>query len=136
MTIGDGSESSNEALDPISPSDESRRRTRRPIKIFVLVLALIAVFGITNSLWPNKDSAAPGESSPATFDLSTFREQEITWDKCASDELVPSDWANEDFDQSAAVCASMKVSASYSSEYGTDLPPLTLRLLKSPAIVL
>jgi len=134
MTIGDGSESSNEAQDTIAASNGSVRRTKRPIQILALLLSLVVVLWLTNSLWFNDEVAAPSESLPATFDLSTFREQEITWDKCASDELVPSDWANEDFDQSAAVCASMKVSASYSSEYGTDLPPLTLRLLKSPAL--
>ena len=66
--------------------------------------------------------------------IASYMTQSVKWKSCDEDKFVPDDWQNKDFDSDAAKCASFKVPASYLSEYGSDLPDLSIEVLKSPAL--
>jgi pimeloyl-ACP methyl ester carboxylesterase len=48
--------------------------------------------------------------------------------------FVPVDWRNSEFDASAAQCGEFAVPATYSDIIGKDLPDLTIKMLRTPAL--
>jgi pimeloyl-ACP methyl ester carboxylesterase len=48
--------------------------------------------------------------------------------------FVPVDWRNSEFDSSAAQCGEFAVPATYSDIIGKDLPDLTIKMLRTPAL--
>jgi len=68
------------------------------------------------------------------FDDSSFCSQSITWGPCDASMFVSEDYRNDNFDQSAALCGSFDVPASYSLDFGADLPDLNIKVLKTPAL--
>lgn len=68
------------------------------------------------------------------LNVASYMTQSVKWQSCDKDVIDSSEWASKDFDADAAQCASFKVPASYLSEYGRDLPDLTIEVLKSPAL--
>jgi pimeloyl-ACP methyl ester carboxylesterase len=81
---------------------------------------------------------SPGAEAPVTapvdLDRDSYLTQSVSWESCSEDSLLPDDYQNEDFDADAAQCGSFDVPASYSSEFGRDLPDLNIAVLKSPAL--
>ena len=73
-------------------------------------------------------------TAPADLDVDSYLTQSVTWDSCSEDMFLPIDWQNENFDADVAECGTFGVPASYSSEFGRDLPDLTIAVLKSPAL--
>ena len=68
------------------------------------------------------------------LDISSYMSQSVKWNSCDEDMFIPADWQSEEFDSDAAECGTFDVPASYSSEFGRDLPDLTIAVLKSPAL--
>ncbi len=68
------------------------------------------------------------------FDESSYRAQSITWRTCDASMFVPEDIRNENFNNWTAKRSSFKVPASYSLDYGADLPDLIIKVIKSPAL--
>ena len=110
-------------------SGTSVRRTLAVALVFILV-AGAASYGYG---YLSPGSKAP-VSAPVDLNLDTYLAQSVTWDSCSKDSFLPADYQNEDFDADAAQCGSFDVPASYSSEFGRDLPDLNIAVLKSPAL--
>jgi pimeloyl-ACP methyl ester carboxylesterase len=112
----------------------SDSNTDRPIRRFIAMsLAFILVAGAAGYLY---GFLSPSYEQQGKADLSvdSYMTQSVKWKSCKQDVFVPDDWQNKDFDADAAQCASFKVPASYSSEFGRDLPDLAIEVLKSPAL--
>lgn len=110
-------------------SGSSVRRSLAVTLAFVLV-AGAAGYGY-GYLSPSSEAPV---TAPADLDTKNYLTQSVSWDSCAEDLLVPTDWQNEFFDADTAECGTFAVPASYSSEFGRDLPDLTIAVLKSPAL--
>jgi pimeloyl-ACP methyl ester carboxylesterase len=67
-------------------------------------------------------------------DVSSFRSQTIDWTSCDESMFVPVDWRDSEFDASAAQCGEFAVPATYSEIIGKDLPDLTIKMLRTPAL--
>ena len=67
-------------------------------------------------------------------DIASYRSQEIKWDACGESMFVPVDWRDSKFDASAAQCGEFAVPATYSQIVGKDLPDLSIKVLRSPAL--
>jgi pimeloyl-ACP methyl ester carboxylesterase len=73
-------------------------------------------------------------SAPADLNVDTYLAQSVSWDSCSEDSFLPTDWQIDTFDADAAECGSFAVPASYSTQFGRDLPDLKIAVLKSPAL--
>jgi len=73
-------------------------------------------------------------TAPADLDVDSYLTQSVSWESCSEESILPTDWQNENFDADSAECGSFAVPASYSSEFGRDLPDLSIAVLKSPAL--
>jgi len=73
-------------------------------------------------------------TAPADLDLDSYMTQSVSWESCSEDSLLPTDYQIETFDADSAECGTFTVPASYSSEFGRDLPDLNIAVLKSPAL--
>jgi pimeloyl-ACP methyl ester carboxylesterase len=67
-------------------------------------------------------------------DVSSYRSQSIDWTSCDESMFVSVDWRNSEFDSSAAQCGEFAVPATYSEIVGKDLPDLTIKMLRAPAL--
>jgi pimeloyl-ACP methyl ester carboxylesterase len=67
-------------------------------------------------------------------DVSSYRSQSIDWTSCDESMLVPVDWRNLEFDAGTAQCGEYAVPATYSEIVGKDLPDLTIKMLRTPAL--
>ena len=67
-------------------------------------------------------------------DVSSYRSQSIDWTSCDGSMFVPVDWRDSEFDASAAQCGEFSVPATYSEIVGKDLPDLTIKMLRTPAL--
>lgn len=73
-------------------------------------------------------------SALGDLNLDAYLAQSVSWESCSEDSILPSDYQNDGFDADATQCASFNVPASYSSEFGRDLPDLNIAVLKTPAL--
>jgi hypothetical protein len=110
--------------------DANKPRSKKRILVFILAFALLAAASYTYGFVGSKDGTQP---KPDLADGS-FRSQSVEWQPCAEDMFVPEDWFSADFSKDAAHCASFAVPASYSTEFGSDLPDLSIKVMKSPAL--
>lgn len=67
-------------------------------------------------------------------DVSSYRLQSIDWTSCDESMFVPVDWRDSKFDAGAAQCGEFAVPATYSEIIGKDLPDLTIKMLRTPAL--
>ena len=113
-------------------AEPEKSRYVRDLVIWLSVGALLgwgAVFAFDSyETWNEAKERQPD------VNIASYMTQSVKWKSCDQDTFVPDDWQNKDFDSDAAKCASFKVPASYLSEYGSDLPDLSIEVLKSPAL--
>ena len=112
---------------------ELERRHKSKSRIFwnltlIIVGAVLAYFAGFYGIF-DRDSDADASS-----DVGSYRSQEIKWTACDTDFLIGSERYSDSFDSQAAQCGTFEVPASYSFEYGSDLPDLTISVLRSPAL--
>ena len=97
-----------------------------------LSLALPAVFAL---ILTGCQAAAPvGSDNEQTFsstprDVSSYYEQNITWDECDTDWLLGSDRSSSSFDDGDVECATVLVPALY-TESDEDVPDFELALMR------
>ena len=100
-----------------------------------IALAFVLVAGAAGYVY---GYLSPGSEAPVTapvdLDLDSYLTQSVTWESCSEDALLPTDYQIETFDADTAECGTFAVPASYSSEFGRDLPDLSIAVLKSPAL--
>ena len=114
----------------LEPRGDSGLTGRRVLIGVIVVILLGAVAGFIHGF-------SGGSDSKTTFvpgDVASYRTQVISWDTCDSEMFVPVDWFSSGFAKDAALCSSFVVPASYSPLSGTELPDLTIKVLKSPAL--
>jgi pimeloyl-ACP methyl ester carboxylesterase len=108
--------------------------TDRPIRRLIATgLAFVLVAGAAGYLYGFL-SPSYVQQGEADLSVDTYMNQSVNWKSCSDDMFVPADWQNDDFDSDAAQCGTFAVPASYSSQFGRDLPDLTISVLKSPAL--
>ena len=115
-------------------NQDADSNSRRPLRrLIAMSLAFVLVAGTAGFLY---GYLSPKQSGQVVANLGegSYRSQKIDWQPCSEEMFVPDDWHSEGFNKKAAECASFKVPASYSSEYGSDLADLTIAVLKSPAL--
>ena len=111
---------------------ESGTSVRRALAIALAFVLVAGALGYGYG-YLSPGSKAP-VSAPADLNLDTYLAQSVSWESCPEDSFIPADYQNEGFDADAAQCGSFDVPASYSSEFGRDLPDLNIAVLKSPAL--
>ena len=79
-------------------------------------------------------SGNDGDASDADRSIASYRSQSIDWASCDESMLVPVDWRDSEFDVSAAQCGEFAVPATYSLIVGKDLPDLSIKVLRTPAL--
>lgn len=105
------------------------------LKHWVFWIALILIFaGAWGYLSGFYGGMNQGSEVTADRDISSYRSQSVEWTACDESMFVPADWFSDSFDSKAAQCGKFEVPASYSSNYGSGLPDLTISVLKSPAL--
>ena len=108
--------------------------SRRPLRRLIATgLAFVLVAGAAGYLYGFL-SPSYVQQGEADLSVDTYMNQSVNWKSCSDDMFVPADWQNDDFDPDAAQCGTFAVPASYSSQFGRDLPDLTISVLKSPAL--
>lgn len=120
-------ENYDQDLEPKSGSS-----VKRSLAIY-LALLLVAGAGGYAYGYLSPDTQAP-VAAPPDLNVDSYLTQSVSWDSCAEEMLLPADWQNENFDADSTECGSFTVPASYSSEFGRDLPDLSIAVLKSPAL--
>jgi pimeloyl-ACP methyl ester carboxylesterase len=105
-------------------------RTKKRILIFVVVFGLLAAASYTYGFV----SPQEGSSSGPDISVDSYRSQTVDWQTCSDEMFVPDDWHSDGFVKESVQCASFDVPASYSKEFGSDLPDLEIMVLKSPAL--
>ena len=67
-------------------------------------------------------------------DVASYRSQEIDWEACDETMFVPADWRDSKFDADTAECGEFAVPATYSEIIGKDLPDLSIKVIRTPAL--
>lgn len=111
---------------------ESGTSVRRALAIAIAFILVAGAVGYGYG-YLSPSSKAPA-AAPADLDVDSYLTQSVSWDTCSDDMFISADWQSEEFDSDAAECATFAVPASYSSEFGRDLPDLNIAVLKSPAL--
>jgi pimeloyl-ACP methyl ester carboxylesterase len=75
-----------------------------------------------------------GAKVDVSRDVASYRSQLIDWTSCDESMFVPVDWRNSEFDSSTAQCGEFAVPATYSEIVGKNLPDLTIKVLRTPAL--
>jgi pimeloyl-ACP methyl ester carboxylesterase len=96
-----------------------------------LILIVAGAWGYLSGFYGDLNQ---GSEVAADRDVSSYRSQAAEWTACDESMFVPADWFSDGFDSGAVECATFTVPASYSNEYGSELPDLTISVLKSPAL--
>lgn len=110
---------------PIVPSAPSRISMRTAVLLFLLI-GLVAY-----AVWPSSTTPSAPVSKPV--DDAAFRNQSVTWEPCADKLFVDKEQFNADFNVDDVSCALIDVPASYDSNYGADLKPLSIQVMKQAA---
>lgn len=67
-------------------------------------------------------------------DVASYRSQQIDWATCDETMFVPVDWRDSKFEADPAECGEFAVPATYSETIGKDLPDLSIKVIRSPAL--
>ena len=110
--------------------EADKPRSKKRILVFVLAFALLAAASYTYGFMGSKDGMQPAPD----LAVDSYRSQSVDWQPCAEDMFLSEDWFSADFVKDSAQCASFAVPASYSKEFGSELPDLSIKVLKSPAL--
>jgi pimeloyl-ACP methyl ester carboxylesterase len=98
------------------------------ILVSILLGSLLGFVACTVGIWKT------GDETDAKRDTAYYRSQEIKWDACGESMFIPVDWRDSKFDASTAQCGEFAVPASYSDSVGKDLPDLSIKVLRTPAL--
>ena len=111
---------------PIVPNGPRRISMRVAVMLFAVV-GLVAYFFYPTS------SSSPSAPPVKPVDDSSFRTQSVEWAPCAEDLFMDKDQFDPNFVKADVVCATIKVPASYDQNYGKDLAPINVEVMKQPA---
>jgi len=98
---------------------------------FLLVVIVAGVYGYLSGFYGSSNKNAAADTSR---DVASYRSQSIDWTSCDESMFIPVDWQDSEFDASSAECGEFSVPATYSEIVGKDLPDLTIKMLRTPAL--
>lgn len=101
---------------------------------FFWALLIVIASGVLGYLLGSYGPSNQVTDTVVSRDVASYRSQSIDWTSCDEKMFLPIDWRDSEFDASAAQCGEFAVPATYSEIVGKDLPELTIKMLRTPAL--